>query len=80
MIPSPGVADVPEAHTDDVSVAEAVTRLGAEFGERLPVSTVCRTVLACRHDLEGAPVQALPELVERLARQRLLSGLPVDAR
>lgn len=80
MIPFPASGAAARAPDDDRSVAEAAERLVAEFGDRRSVSTICRTVLACRHDLEGAPVPALPELVERLARQRLLSGTPIDAR
>jgi len=38
------------------------------------VSTISEIVLECRHDLQGSPVLALPELVERLARQRLLEA------
>ena len=57
--------------TSDPSVDEAVARLAVEFGHRLPASVVRRVVRDCRHELSGAPVGALPELVERLARHRL---------
>jgi hypothetical protein len=36
---------------------------------------VRRIVLSSRRDLDGCPAPALPELVERLARQRLLQSL-----
>jgi hypothetical protein len=51
-------------------VRAAITRLAQEFPElgRRPISLVVRT---CREELRGAPDGALPELVERLARQRL---------
>ena len=62
--------DVPLDH--DVSLADITERLMTEFNDRVPVSTISRIVLECRHDLQGSPVLALPELVERLARQRLL--------
>jgi hypothetical protein len=54
----------------DVSVRSALTRLSAEFPElgRGSINLVVRT---CREELRGSPTDALPELVERLARQRL---------
>jgi hypothetical protein len=56
----------------DTSVETATHRLTAELGGRVGSATVHRTVRACREELDGVPVAALPELVERLARQRLL--------
>ena len=53
----------------DPSVRSAVLRLIEEFpelGQSIPL--VVRT---CREELRGSPESALPELVERLARQRL---------
>ncbi|MCD2195835.1 hypothetical protein LQ327_20900 [Actinomycetospora endophytica] len=55
----------------DESVVAAVARLRAEFRHRSPAN-VEPVVAACRRDLDGSPPGALPELVERLARQRLL--------
>ena len=53
----------------DQSVRSAILRLSREFPELGPsVSLVVRT---CREELRGSPADALPELVERLARQRL---------
>ena len=53
----------------DHSVRSAVLRLSQEFPELGPcISVVVRT---CREELRGSPTDALPELVERLARQRL---------
>ena len=58
----------PSAPTDH-SVRSAILRLSREFPELGPsISVVVRT---CREELRGAPADALPELVERLARQRL---------
>ena len=56
--------------TPDPSVRAAISRLAQEFPELgcQPISLVVRT---CREELRGAPDGALPELVERLARQRL---------
>lgn len=56
---------------DDPAVAEAVTRLGAEFAGRIRLRRIVRTVVVARHDLSGSPGPAMPELVERLARERL---------
>ncbi len=55
--------------TTDHSVRSAIVRLSREFPELRPsISLVVRT---CREELRGSPTDALPELVERLARQRL---------
>lgn len=60
------------------AVAEAITatteRLVAELDGRVDVDEVLRVVLRCRADLVGSPRSALPELIERSARQRLLAG------
>jgi hypothetical protein len=47
-----------------------MSRLAVEFPDvgRRSISLVVRT---CREELRGSPTDALPELVERLARQRL---------
>ncbi len=54
----------------DPSVRSAVCRLTREFPELGPRSIVL-VVRTCREELRGSPDGALPELVERLARQRL---------
>lgn len=54
-------------------------RLLAEFGALVAQTTVTRVVRSCRDDLRGAPPGALPELVERLARQRLHQTLQLGA-
>lgn len=59
-------------------VADVTERLMAEFEDRLELSLIARVVLGCRRDLACSPAAALPELIERLARQRLLD--PVAAR
>jgi hypothetical protein len=57
----------------DKSVRSAILRLSREFPELGPsISVVVRT---CREELRGSPESALPELVERLARQRLRVSL-----
>ncbi|MCW0212123.1 MAG: hypothetical protein OJJ54_02100 [Pseudonocardia sp.] len=52
------------------AVTGAVERLAAEF-PALTRRTVVRVVRRSRADLSGVPDGALPELLERLARQRL---------
>ena len=54
----------------DLSVRSALTRLSAEFPE-LGHRSIVLVVRTCREELRGSPADALPELVERLARQRL---------
>ena len=54
----------------DLSVRSALTRLSAEFPE-LRQGSIVLVVNTCREQLRGSPDDALPELVERLARQRL---------
>ena len=58
----------------DPSVCSAVTRLAHEFPELGPRKIVL-VVRTCREELRGSPADALPELVERLARQRLRVSL-----
>lgn len=61
------------------SFCDVTERLFGEFERvhRLPV--IALVVGQCRVDLEGAPSGALPELVERLARQRLTDLAPSAA-
>ena len=54
-------------------VEMTVTRLVAELDR--DVDVVRATVRGCRRDLGGAPSGALSELVERLARQRIIDSL-----
>lgn len=58
---------------DDPVVEQAVARLAVEFRSRLRPQVIGRVVRGCRRDLSGVPTTALPELVERLARERLQS-------
>ena len=55
-------------------VRSHVCRLSHEFPELGPRSIVL-VVPTCREQLRGSPTDALPELVERLARQRLRVSL-----
>ncbi len=58
----------------DSSVRSAVTRLSDEFPQ-LGCRSITLVVRTCREELRGSPADALPELVERLARQRLRVSL-----
>jgi hypothetical protein len=65
----------PLTSTDALSIdemVEIVDRLAAE-SDALPLGDLMELVVACRRDLSGVPRTALPELVERLARQRLIA-------
>lgn len=57
---------------------EVVLRLRAEFGDAHPDALLSAVVGQCRADLQGSPPGAMPELVERLARQRLLDPVPAE--
>jgi hypothetical protein len=58
----------------DDSIDSAVRRLADEFRDRVGPQYVRRIVQLARADLSGVPVDAVPELVERLARHRLSSA------
>ena len=73
-VPLPSSYDPTEPAVDP-SVESAVSRLGAEFGERLSPQLVVRVIRDCRRDLGGSPIGAMPELVERLARYRLATHI-----
>jgi len=53
------------------ALASVTRRLYADFQPDTTMAEVLTTVQQCRHDLDVVPDPALPELVERLARQRL---------
>jgi hypothetical protein len=66
----------PSAHpTDETPISQALAsvtrRLYADVQPDITMAEVLNTVLKCRHDLDVVPDPTLPELVERLARQRL---------
>jgi hypothetical protein len=73
MLPAVG-AGLPgrPIHGGIVDVIDVTERLMAEFEDRLDLSVISRVVSGCRRDLEGTPAGPMPELLERLARQRLL--------
>ncbi|MEK6441449.1 hypothetical protein [Pseudonocardia sp. T1-2H] len=56
-------------------LSETASRLGSEFSADPDRLELIRAVVAhCHRDLQGAPTGAMPELVERSARQRLLAS------
>jgi hypothetical protein len=59
-------------HDDPIDAA--VTRLAAEFRDRLGPQYIRTIVQLARADLSGVPAGAVPEMVERLARHRLTSA------
>ena len=66
----------PAGHHDP-TLAGAIARLSIEFADNVPAPVISRVVVRSRRDLSGVPGPALPELVERLARQRLLQSAAV---
>jgi hypothetical protein len=58
----------------DPSVSSAMSRLSLEF-PYIGLRSIALVVRTCREELRGSPDGALPELVERLARQRLQASL-----
>ncbi|WP_433754534.1 hypothetical protein [Nocardia sp. CA-135398] len=58
---------------------QTVERLCLEFDSQFSRIRVVSTVRQCAEDLAGTPPGALPELCERLARQRLLDMMLTPA-
>jgi hypothetical protein len=56
----------------DPAVAGAIARLTIELHGVVRPAVVRRMVVGCRHELAGVPTGAMPELLERLARHRLV--------
>lgn len=57
------------------SYADTVERLFTEFEGQLSLPVITGVVRECRGQLSCSPEAAMPELLERLARQRLRAGL-----
>jgi hypothetical protein len=68
---------VPLIRDNDNWLVEAVHRLDREFAGALGRADIAQVVSWCRADLDGPHPAAMPELVERLARQRLLQRVTV---
>jgi hypothetical protein len=58
-------------------LVEIVVRVYGDFADRATLAEVLAIVARARNDLDTPSVGALPEMVERLARQRLADGLAV---
>jgi hypothetical protein len=54
-----------------LSYADLVERLFREFEDHVTLTDIADVVRESRRQLQGCPPHALPELTERLARQRL---------
>jgi hypothetical protein len=62
-----------------VSYAYLVERLFREFEDHVTLTAIADVVRESLRQLQGSPPQALPELTERLARQRLTRIVVADA-
>jgi hypothetical protein len=60
-------------------LVEVAVRVYADFADRTTLADVLAVVARARNDLDTPSVAALPELVERLARQRLADHLASPA-
>ena len=63
---------------DDRWMVEAVHRLNCELGGALGRADIAQVVSWSHADLDGPHPAALPELVERLARERLLQRVAMS--
>ncbi len=64
---------------NDVSYCDVTERMFSEFERVHPLPVIAAVVRQCREDLEGSSRGALPELCERLARQRLTDLPPTTS-
>jgi hypothetical protein len=60
-------------------LVEVVARMYGDFADRATLAEVLAVVARCRNDLDTPSATALPEIVERLARQRLTDHLTSPA-
>lgn len=60
-------------------VEATVERLAGEFDYRIPRAQIAACVHRCVRDLGGIAPAAVPELSERLARQRLIDATTEEA-
>jgi hypothetical protein len=58
------------------SSADTMERLFTEFGGQVPLPVITAMVHECRKQLCSSPETAMPELLERLARQHLTPTAP----
>jgi hypothetical protein len=57
---------------------EVALRVYADFAAHASPAEVVAVISRCRHDLDTPSAAAIPELVERLARQRLTNRITAD--
>lgn len=74
--PSPPLGEAAQS----IQQSPTVHRLADEFSGRISAECIAIVVDGCLADLSWASSQALPELSERLARQRIISYLDSKAR
>jgi len=60
-------------------LVDVTVRVYADFADHATLAEVLTVVRQCRTDLDTPSVAAVPELVERLARQRLADHLASPA-
>jgi hypothetical protein len=66
---------MPVPSASEPMIAATIERLAPEFAGRLSSGIIATVVRHCRRDLDIGLPAALPELLERLARQRLIDAL-----
>jgi hypothetical protein len=66
-----GLTTVSAAPVPAELLAAVTQRLMEEFGRERPIDEILATVRQCHTDLDAVPLGSIPEMVERLARQRL---------
>jgi len=64
-----------EPAASEPEIAETIKRLTPEFAGQLSSGIIATVVRDSRRDLDTSPPTALPELLERHARQRLIDTL-----
>ncbi|UQX87106.1 hypothetical protein M6D93_12420 [Jatrophihabitans telluris] len=60
-------------------LVDVTVRVYADFADRATLAEVLAVIARARNDLDTPSTEALPELVERLARQRLADRLAFPA-
>jgi hypothetical protein len=72
----PGPVDGADPLVDEADpLVDVVVRVYADFADRVTLAEILEVVARCRNDLDTRSAAALPEMVERLARQRLTDQL-----
>ena len=66
----------PEAEHGRESLADVSHRLFDEFGSHASLAQIVAMLRQCQNELDSVRPDSMPEMVERLARQRLRSITP----